>query len=108
MSLKRAEKLGMLRDNDREVELKSRTASDPALVQKVRIGTLVARIAKLQSAPFKWPIIFYPNWPETTPLLLGLAGVISDLTFHFDGSPTPISSYGSVTITLRSLVTQPS
>jgi hypothetical protein len=101
MSLRRAERLGLLKDDDRIVDLRSRTASDPATIQRVRIGTLIARIAKLRSSPFSWPVVFYPNWPDTTPLLLGLAGVISDLTFHFDGSPNTASVYGSVTVTLR-------
>lgn len=101
MSFKRAEQFSLLRDNDRVVDLRSRTASEPGAMQQVRIGTLAVRIAKLRSAPFTWPIIFYPNWPETTPPLLGLAGVISDLSFNFDGTPTVNSAYGTVTITLR-------
>jgi hypothetical protein len=108
MSLKRAEHLNLLRETDRVVDLRSRTASVPATMQQVRIGAIIARIAKLRSTPFTWPIVFYPNWPETTPLLLGLAGVISDLSFSFNGTPTIFSAYGSVTITLRSLDNQPS
>jgi hypothetical protein len=107
MSLKRAEKLGLLRDDDRIIDMRSRTPSEQALKQQVRIGTLVARIAKLRSDPFRWPVVYYPNWPETTPLLLGLAGVISDLNVHFIGSPTAHSAYGSVTVTLRIPEPQP-
>lgn len=106
-SLKRAEKLGLLRDDDREVDLKTRTPSEKRAVRRVRIGTLVARIPRLRPEPFTWPIVFHPEWPEDSPLLLGLLGVTNDLTIHIDGTPNPMSEFGSVTLTLRRPSAQP-
>ncbi len=108
ISLKRAEELSLLRDEDKQIDLKSRTASEAETIRRIRIGVLVARIPKLRTNPFKWPIVFYPNWPATTPLLLGLAGVISDLNIEFNGTPNAMSEYGSVTIGLRTPDNQPS
>lgn len=101
ISLAKAERLGLLRDSDRLIKLRVGTASQEPKLQQVRIGRLAARIPNLRSEPFDWPVIFYPEWPGTRPLLLGLMGVVNDLTFHIDGTPGSISNFGSVTITLR-------
>jgi aspartyl protease len=102
MSLKRAERLGLLRDDDGIVLLSTRTAGAASKRSTVRIGRLVAHIPILRIDPFDWPIMFHPDWSVSTPPLLGLAGVIADLTMLFDGNRTDASEFGSVTITLRS------
>jgi hypothetical protein len=107
VSLVRAEKLGLLRYSDRTVELRVGSADIEVSPESVRIGRVAAKLPALREEPFDWPVIFYPKWSEKR-LLLGLAGVVSDLSFHFDGTPNGMSEFGSVTITLRPLGPPPS
>jgi hypothetical protein len=102
MSLKQAESMGLLRDDDRVIAMRIRTASTKPSLQRVRIGKIIVKIAKLRAEPFIWPIVFHSDWPVSHPRLLGMAGVVSDLTLTFDGTPTPSSFFGNVIVSLRS------
>lgn len=107
MSLARATQLGILRNDDRIVSLRTRTAGATAATSTVRIGRLIVRLPFLRADPFDWPVIFHPGWPASNPALLGLAGVIGDLTIHFDGTPNAMSAFGSVTLAIRQPPAQP-
>jgi hypothetical protein len=100
MSLRRGQLLGLLDDDDRLVRTTTRTAAGTT-TEEVRIGRLIVRLPLLRDRPFEWPVMFYPGWTVGSPALLGLAGVVADLSFAFDGSPNSMSSYGAVTVAVR-------
>lgn len=100
MSLRRGQLLGLLRDDDRLVRTTTRTATGTA-TEETRIGRLVTRLPLLADQLFEWPFMFHPDWPVGGPALLGLAGVVADLSFAFDGSPNSMSRYGAVTVAAR-------
>jgi hypothetical protein len=106
MSMERAERLKLLRPDDVITEAKLRTATGVAVTQTVRVGKLRALLPSLRSEPFEWPVVFLLTKPLSSPSLLGLAGVLSDLVFHFDGSENQNYPFGSVTISLRIPVAQ--
>lgn len=101
MSLAKAERLGLLRDEDVVTEMSVRTAGTTARLTRVRLGRLTARIPAVQNDPFVWPILFHESWPESHPTLLGLAGVVADLDIRFSGTPTDDAAFGTVTLSLR-------
>lgn len=103
MSQRRAQRLGLLRNDDRIVTLPTRTAGAVTKVSAVRIGKLVVHLPALRSTPFEWPIVFHADWVAGSPPLLGLAGVVADLSFLFRGDPIGASDFGSVAITVRDL-----
>jgi len=100
-SRRRADKLGLLRADDMEVELSTRTASGAVELRRVRIGIRQMRIPQLRDEPFRWPVAFHPDWSEDAPFLLGLLGVIEDIRLNFDGTPGESFDYGRVTLSLR-------
>jgi hypothetical protein len=106
ISMARAERLGLLRPEDTIKEVKLRTATGDAITQTVRVGKLIARLPSLRAEPFDWPVFFLPSKPLSSPSQLGLAGVLSDLVFHFDGTMAQNYPFGSVTISLRIPITQ--
>lgn len=101
MSMARAERLGLLRPDDLITEIKIRSAVGDPVRQTVRLGKLHVRLPLLRDQAFEWPVLFLESKPLSNPPQLGLAGVLSDLIFHFDGSPSPNSLFGTVTIALR-------
>ena len=101
MSLAKAERLGLLRDDDVVTEMNVRTAGTTARLTRVRMGRLVARIPAVRSEVFEWPILYHESWPEVHPTLLGLAGVVADLDIRFNGTPHGMSAFGTVTLSLR-------
>jgi hypothetical protein len=48
--------------------------------------------------PFDFPILFRVNAAPTTPTLLGLGGVVRLCRWTFDGTPTAVEPYGTLTL----------
>jgi hypothetical protein len=69
--------------------------------QEVRRGLLRARIPSLEATEYIFPCYFLgdPNAKiADAKNLLGLTGVIDQLRFTFDGSPTPAALYGVLVV----------
>jgi hypothetical protein len=107
ISLARGERLKLLRPDDVITQVKLRTATGEAITQTVRVGKLQVRLPLLRPQPFEWPVVFIQTKPLSSPSQLGMAGVLSDLVFNFDGNPKEYYPFGSVTISLRIPVAQP-
>ena len=48
--------------------------------------------------PFDWPVLFHVNAPFGAPAVLGLGGVVKTCQWLFDGTYSPESPYGSLTL----------
>jgi hypothetical protein len=75
---------------------------------EVRSGYLRARVAGMDQTEYVFPCFFLgdpatvPD-PKTPPAmtpknLLGLSGVVNQLRITFDGDPTPLALYGTMTV----------
>jgi hypothetical protein len=84
------------------VELRFGLASGEAVSLRLRPGMLVARFTNDLNAPFfRWPVRFQEGRPLGKVALLGLAGVIADSRWIFDGTPQPDAPFGVLTIDVR-------
>jgi len=48
--------------------------------------------------PFDWPVLFRVDAPPSVPSILGLGGVVKTCQWLFDGTYSPESPYGSLTL----------
>jgi hypothetical protein len=71
---------------------------------EVRSGLLRARIVGMDATEYTFPCYFLgdPNVPVTEPRnLLGLAGVIDQVRFTFDGPTSPLAPHGVLIVEKR-------
>ena len=52
----------------------------------------------LQGYPFDWPVLFRVDAPPTVPPILGLGGVVKTCQWLFDGTYSPESPHGFLTL----------
>jgi hypothetical protein len=88
----------------RSVEIPVRTIAG-RIMQRRRVGTVVARIPGLQPYQFTWPCHFIEAPQSPANAALGLAGVLDDLRLSFDGTYRDEAPYG--TLTLEPISAQP-
>lgn len=81
-----------------EIEIDIRTAKGmtPLRVRPGRIRVWLNE--ELQGHPFDWPVLFRVDAPLGVPAILGLGGVVKTCRWTFDGSYSPDSPFGSLSL----------
>lgn len=83
---------------DAEVDLPLQTVSG-SISMRVRPGRIRAWWhAERSGYPFDWPVLFRVDSPPSVPCILGLGGVVKTCQWLFDGTYSPESPYGSLTL----------
>ena len=99
VSLQQAESLGLpVPPPEAETDLELTTARGPTIM-RVRPGRLRAWWTAEQTGyPFDWPVLFRVDAPSHVPPILGLGGVVKTCRWTFDGSYSPATPYGVLTL----------
>jgi hypothetical protein len=75
------------------------TTAHGATPMRVRPGRVRAWWSEeLHGHPFDWPVLFRVDAPVGVPSILGLGGIVKTCRWTFDGSYSPDSPYGFLTL----------
>ena len=83
-------------ESEIEIPLRTTKGTSPTRVRPGRVR--VWWDEEMNGYPFDWPVLFRVDSPFGVPSILGLGGIVKTCRWTFDGSYSPNSPYGYLTL----------